>query len=51
MCVTSGLRGVLGCKEINCVLLGARTIKKQKQSASQYVGISVSKTTKEESIL
>lgn len=51
MCVTSGLRGVLGFKDINCVLLGARKVKKQKQSTNQYLGISVFKTTKEKSIL
>lgn len=26
MCVTSGLRGILGFKEINCVLLGAGVV-------------------------
>lgn len=26
MCVTSGLRGVLGFKDINCVLLGASVV-------------------------
>lgn len=47
MCVTSGLRGILGFKEINCVLLGAGKIKKQKESTNPFLDISVSKTIKE----
>lgn len=48
MYVTSGMRGILGFKEINCVLLGAGKVKKIINN--QYLGISVSKTTKGKSI-
>lgn len=44
MCVTSGLREILGFKEINCVLLGAGKIKKQ-NNKSIFRHFSVSKST------